>query len=122
MLSCCNCVLVCARGWVRRLCNTAILDLSLTDKFMSNLMYGLAPQNASKTPQNDKSGGTSYLSDLNELGTNEAPPDALPASSQSTDLSRGVSDIQKTYQVSVPLLRIHRRIFLGVGATRSEVL
>ena len=87
----------------------------LTDKFMSNLMYGLAPQNASKTPQNDKSGGAPYLSDLYELGTNEAPPDALPASSQFTDLSRVVSDIQKTYQVSVPLLRIHCRIFFGGG-------
>lgn len=82
---------------------------------MSNLMYALAPQNASKTPQNDKSGATSYLSDLNELGTNEAPPDAPPASSQLTDLSRGVSEMQKAYQVSVPLLRIHRRIFLGGG-------
>jgi hypothetical protein len=101
MLACCNCVFVCARQWVRRLCNTASLDvnLSLTDKFMSNLMYGLTPQNASKTPHNDKSSGTSCLSDFNELGTNEAPPDAPPdappASSQLTDLSRGVSEMQK---------------------------
>jgi hypothetical protein len=83
---------------------------------MSSLSDCLGSQNASKTPQNDKSGATSYLSDLNELGTNEAPPDALtPASSQLTDLSSGVSEMQKAYQVSVPLLRIHRRIFFWGG-------